>query len=545
MSQIVSCGGQELRDMFAAGSSWLEKSVPDINAINVFPVPDGDTGTNMFLTMRSTMEEADRAPLNNVAAVVKAMAQGALMGARGNSGVILSQFFRGLAKGLAEKESITGSDWALALSEASRTAYKGLSQPVEGTMLTVIRDASTAAEVAAQTDPDDLTIVAEAAVEAAKDSVAKTPLLLPVLREAGVVDAGGQGVYILLEGALRYLRGEMEEMQYRRPQMVTAALPLSPRAAELMAEPEEPYGYCTNFLLEGQKLDPDRIRKKLEDKGQSIVVVGDETTVRVHIHTYDPGSVIRYATSLGTLHQLQVQNMDDQHVGFVEMQRGKLPASDIAVVAVASGNGVREVLRSLGAAAVVSGGQTMNPSVQEILQAVESVPSQKVVLLPNNKNIIPTASQVQPLTSKEVAVVPTRTFPQGVAALIAFNYEDSLEKNAQAMEEAIATVKTVEVTNAVRDTQMKGLKVSKGQAIAIVDDEELVAAGDSVAEVVFEALDKAGVESAEVVTMYYGADVEVAQAEQIIQELRNKHPDKQVEIVSGGQPHYGYVVSLE
>lgn len=545
MNQIVSCGGQELRDMFAAGSSWLEKSVPDINAINVFPVPDGDTGTNMFLTMRSTMEEVDRAPLNNVAAVVKAMAQGALMGARGNSGVILSQFFRGLAKGLAEKESITGSDWALALSEASRTAYKGLSQPVEGTMLTVIRDASTAAEVAAQTDPDDLTIVAEAAVEAAKDSVAKTPLLLPVLREAGVVDAGGQGVYILLEGALRYLRGEMEEMQYRSPQMVTADLPLSPTAAELVVEPEEPYGYCTNFLLEGQKLDPDRIRKKMEDKGQSIVVVGDETTVRVHIHTYDPGSVIRYATSLGTLHQLQVQNMDDQHVGFVEMQRGKLPASDIAVVAVASGNGVREVLRSLGAAAVVSGGQTMNPSVQEILQAVESVPSQKVVVLPNNKNIIPTVSQVQPLTSKEVAVVPTRTFPQGVAALIAFSYEDSLKKNAQVMEEAIATVKTVEVTNAVRDTRMKGLKVSKGQAIAIVDDEELVAVGDSMAEVVFEALDKAGVESAEVVTMYYGADVEVAQAEQIIQELRNKHPDKQVEMVSGGQPHYGYIVSLE
>ena len=545
MSQIVSCGGQELRDMFAAGSSWLEKSVPDINAINVFPVPDGDTGTNMFLTMRSTMEEADRAPLNNVAAVVKAMAQGALMGARGNSGVILSQFFRGLAKGLAEKESITGSDWALALSEASRTAYKGLSQPVEGTMLTVIRDASTAAEVAAQTDPDDLTIVAEAAVEAAKDSVAKTPLLLPVLREAGVVDAGGQGVYILLEGALRYLRGEMEEMQYRSPQMVTADLPLSSTAAELIAEPEEPYGYCTNFLLEGQKLNLDKIRKKLEDKGESLVVVGDEATVRVHIHTYDPGSVIRYATSLGTLHQLQVQNMDDQHVGFVEMQRGKLPASDIAVVAVASGNGVREVLRSLGVAAVVPGGQTMNPSVQEILQAVESVPSQKVVLLPNNKNIIPTAFQVQPLTSKEVAVVPTRTFPQGVAALIAFNYEDSLGKNAQAMEETIATVKTVEVTNAVRDTQLKGLKVSKGQAIAIVDDEELVAAGDSMAEVVFEALDKAGVESAEVVTMYYGADVEVAQAEQIIQELRNKHPDKQVEIVSGGQPHYGYIVSLE
>ena len=545
MTQIVFCRGEDLRGMFDAGSRWLEKSVPDINAINVFPVPDGDTGTNMLLTMRSTMEEAARAPLNDLTSVVKAMAQGALMGARGNSGVILSQFFRGLAKGLTEKESITGRDWALALSEASRTAYNGLSQPVEGTMLTVIRDASAAAEVAAQANPDDMTSVMGAVVKAARDSVARTPLLLPVLREAGVVDAGGQGIYILLEGALRYLRGEMEEMQYRRPQMVTADLPVGSAAAELAVEPGEPYGYCTNFLLEGQKLNLDRIRKKLEGEGQSLVVVGDETTVRVHIHTYDPGSVIRYATSLGTLHQLQVQNMDDQHVGFVEMQREKLPASDVAVVAVAAGNGVKEVLQSLGAAAVVPGGQTMNPSVQEILEAVESVPSQKVVLLPNNKNIISTASQVQPLTSKEIAVVPTRTFPQGVAALIGFNYEGGLQENARAMEEAIATVKTVEVTKAVRGTQIKGLKISKGQAIAIVDDEELVAAGDSAAEVLFEALDKVGVEAAEVVTLYYGVDVQAADAEQIVRELRGKLPEKQVEMVSGGQPHYSYVVSLE
>ena len=545
MTQIVSCGGQQLKDMFAAGSDWLEKSVPDINAINVFPVPDGDTGTNMLLTMRSTMEEAARAPLQSVTTVAKAMAQGALMGARGNSGVIMSQFFRGLAKGLDVKESITGSDWALALSEASRMAYTGLSQPVEGTMLTVMRDAATAAELAAQASPEDLTGVAEAAVKAAKDSVARTPLLLAVLREAGVVDAGGQGVYILLEGALRYLKGEMEEIQLRKPQMVTADLPLSSTAAELVAGSEEPYGYCTNFLLEGQKLNPDKIRKKLEDKGQSLVVVGDETMVRVHIHTYDPGNIMRYATTLGTLHQIQVQNMDDQHVGFVEMQQERLPTSDIAVVAVASGSGMKEVLQSLGAAAVVPGGQTMNPSVQEILQAVESVPSQKIILLPNNKNIILTASQVQPLTSKEVAVVPTRTLPQGVAALIAFNYEGTLEENAQAMQEATATVKTVEVTKAVRNTQIKGLKMKKGQAIAIVDDEEIVAAGDSMAEVLFEAIEKAGTELAEVVTLYYGVAVETAQAEQIVEELHSKYPEKQVEMVSGGQPHYDYIVSLE
>jgi len=443
------------------------------------------------------------------------------------------------------KGSITGRDWALALSEASRTAYKGLSEPVEGTMLTVMRDAATAAEVAAQASAEDLTDVVEASVKAAKDSVARTPLLLPVLREAGVVDAGGQGVYVLLEGALRYLKGEMEEIQLRKPQMVTADLPLGSQAGQLVAESEEPYGYCTNLLLEGQKLNPDKIRKKLEDRGESIVVVGDETMVRVHIHTYDPGSIIRYATSLGTLHQIQVQNMDDQHVGFVEMQRGKLPASDIAVIVVASGNGMREVVQSLGTAAVIAGGQTMNPSVQEILQVVEAVPSQKIILLPNNKNIILTASQVQPLTSKEVAVIPTRTMPQGVAALIAFNYEGSLEENAEAMEESMATVKTVEITKAVRNTQIKGLKMRKGQAIAIVDDEDIVAVGDSVAEVLFEAVAKAGIELAEVVTLYYGAEVETAQAEQVTEEIRNRYPGKQVEMVCGGQPHYDYIISLE
>ena len=545
MKQVRSCDGQEFRDMFAAGSSWLEKSVPDINAINVFPVPDGDTGTNMFLTMRSVMEEADRVSGSSVSDVAKAMAQGALMGARGNSGVILSQFFRGLAKGLDEKESATGSDLAAALDEACRAAYKGLSQPVEGTMLTVIKDAAKAAKEAARTAPDNLTGVAEAAVDAAKDSVARTPLLLDVLREAGVVDAGGQGIYVLLEGALRYLEGKVEEMRYRRPQVVTAELPVGPRATTLVAESEEPYGYCTNFLLEGHKLNPDKIRKKMESKGQSVVVVGDETTVRIHIHTYDPGDIIRYATSLGTLHQLQVQNMDDQHVGFVEMQKEKLPSSDIGVVAVAAGNGMREVFRSLGAAAIVTGGQTMNPSVQEILQAVEALPSQKIILLPNNKNIILAASQVQSLTSKEISVIPARTMPQGIAALIAFNYEGGMKENVQVMEDAVATVKTVEITESARSTQLQGLKIKKGQAIAILDDDKLLAVNDNMEEVLFEALDKAGIDSAEVVTVYYGADIEEAQAEQVAQKIRDKNHEKQVETVSGGQPHYRYIVSLE
>jgi DAK2 domain fusion protein YloV len=545
MKQVLSCSGQEFKDMFAAGSSWLEKSVPDINAINVFPVPDGDTGTNMFLTMRSVMEEADRVSDQSVASVAKAMAQGALMGARGNSGVILSQFFRGLAKGLDEKESITGSDLATALGEAARAAYKGLSQPVEGTMLTVVKDASKAAEEAARRNPDNLTKVAEAAVNEARDSVARTPLLLDVLREAGVVDAGGQGIYVLLEGALRYLEGSAEEMRYRRPQMVAAEIRAGGQASPILAEKEEPYGYCTNFLLQGSKLDPDKLRKRLENKGQSVVVVGDDSTIRVHIHTYDPGSIIRYATSLGTLHQLQVQNMDDQHVGFVEMQKDRLPSADMSVVAVAIGNGMKEVFRSLGAAAIVSGGQTMNPSVQELLQAVDSVPSQKVILLPNNKNIILAASQVHSLTSKEIAVIPTKTMPQGIAALISFNYEGGLGENVESMNESITEVKTVEITEAARSTQVQGLKIKKGQFIAIIDDENLVTAGNNPEDVLFEALDKAGISSMEVVTLYYGADVEASQAEETVKEIRRKFGDKQVEMVSGGQPNYRYIVSLE
>ncbi|HEX7363845.1 MAG TPA: DAK2 domain-containing protein [Dehalococcoidia bacterium] len=545
MKQIVTCTGQEFKDMFAAGSSWLEKTVPDINAINVFPVPDGDTGTNMFLTMRSVMEEADRVSDNSVASVAKAMAQGALMGARGNSGVILSQFFRGLAKGLDDKETINGSDFAAALAEASRAAYKGLSQPVEGTMLTVIKDASKVAEEVAKTDGDNLTKVAEAAVNEARDSVSRTPNLLPVLREAGVVDAGGQGIYVLLEGVLRYLEGSAEEMRYRRPQMVAAQTPAAAEASPLAVEREEPYGYCTNFLLQGHKLDPDKIRKRLENKGQSLVVVGDEATIRVHIHTYDPGSIIRFATSLGTLHQLQVQNMDDQHVGFVEMQKDRLPSLEISVVSVAIGSGMKEVFRSLGAAAIVSGGQTMNPSVQELLQAVESVPSQKVILLPNNKNIVLAASQVHSLTTKEVAVIPSRTMPQGIAALIAFNYEGGMEENVQSMNEAIAAVKTVEITRAARATQLQGLKIKNGQFIAIIDDDNLVAAGDDLNVVLFEGINKAGIGSAEVVTVYHGEDIESSQAEQLAAQLRTKYDDKQVEVVSGGQPNYSYVISLE
>jgi len=547
MTQKASYGGRELRDMFGVGINWLEKSIDDVNAINVFPVPDGDTGTNMFLTMRSLMEEADRALDQSVSEVAKSMAQGALMGARGNSGVILSQIFRGMAKQLEGKDNMNGAEWAQALAEASRVAYKGLSKPTEGTILTVMKDIANTAEKAAAENPDDMVGMMEACHSAAEESVARTPLLLPVLREAGVVDAGGQGLCILFEGMLKYLKGEADERAGIKPVVITSTVARTgpPPQIDIAPEDEVPYGYCTNFLLEGTKLSPEKIKARLEDKGESLVVVGDEGTVRVHIHTYDPGSVLRYATALGTLHQIQIQNMDDQHVGFLEMQREKKPKVDTAIVVVAAGDGMKEVFTSLGATYVVSGGQTMNPSVRDILQAVESIDSDKVIVLPNNKNIILTAAQVPEIAKRKVSVIPTRTMPQGVAALLAFNYETSLEENVAQMTEAVSHVKTVEVTNAVRSTQFNGLKIVEGQAIAIVDDENLVAAGDDAIDVLYRGLEKADIGSAEIITVYYGGDATPEEAERVMNDLKKKYSDKQIEVVNGGQPHYSYAVSLE
>jgi len=530
--------------MFAAATTWLEKSVSDIDALNVFPVPDGDCGTNMLLTMRSCIEEAYRAPDRSASAVAQAMAKGALMGARGNSGVILSQIWRGLAQGLAEKESFTGSDLVDALLQASMMAYKGLSNPVEGTILTVVREASSAAQAQAASGRDDLISVMEAIVNAAKESVANTPSLLPVLREAGVVDAGGQGLYTILEGALHYLKGEVEQMQFRKPWMIASNIPLAVKMPQMLTAEEVPYGYCTEFLLKGDKLDPDKLRIKLAKKGQSLIVVGDESTVRVHIHTEKPGNVIGYATSLGTMHQVSIRNMDEQHQDYLEMQKERAPAVDIATIAVVPGDGLSDVFRSLGVTAIVSGGQTMNPSTKDLLQAVGSVVSDKVIILPNNKNIVLTAEQVQSLTEKSIKVVPTETIPQGVAALLAFDYEADFETNTQLMNKAKSAVRSIEVTRAVRSTQLGGLNIKKKQAIGFLDG-DLVAVGDNITDVLNEVLARLDLDGAEVVTIYYGADTGPADAEQVSVTIREQHPQLQIEVVHGDQPHYNYIVSVE
>jgi uncharacterized protein len=542
MKRIETNDGAAFRDMFSAATGWLEKSVSDIDALNVFPVPDGDTGTNMLLTMRSAVEEAYKVTDTSAFAVAQAMSKGALMGARGNSGVILSQIWRGMAQGMGKKESFTGRDFAEAFLQASKVAYKGISNPVEGTILTVIREAAQAGQSFAANNGTDLGEVMNAIVEAANKSLANTPNLLPVLKDAGVVDAGGQGLYTILEGALRYLRGEGEQMQFRKPQMVASNITVPARLQPVNMK-EEPFGYCTEFLLQGQKIDPDKLRDKLKKHGESLIVVGDQANVRVHIHTLDPGTVLHFVTPLGTIHQVSIRNMDEQHEDYLAMQKHRLPVTNVSIIAVAPGDGIKDVFSSLGAY-VIPGGQTMNPSTKDILQGVEAAISDKVIVLPNNKNIILTAGQVQALTKKSIKVVPTKTVPQGVAALLAFDYESDFETNAKVMEKARTLVRTVEITRAIRTTKMGTLKIKKNQAIGLLDT-DLVAVGNSAVNVLNQVLDKIDLDESEVVTVYYGQGIEQADAESIGDSIREKHANLQIEVVKGGQPHYEYIISIE
>jgi DAK2 domain fusion protein YloV len=384
----------------------------------------------------------------------------------------------------------------------------------------------------------------EAVVDAANESVANTPTLLPVLKEAGVVDAGGQGLFTILDGALRYLRGEAEQMQFRKPQIIASSIPQPVKLSRLTVMDEVPFGYCTEFLLKGEELNPDEIRTKLQKKGQSLIVVGDENTARVHIHTLDPGSIIRYATSLGTMHQVSIRNMDEQHQDFLEMQKERMPAVDVATVAVVAGDGLEEVFTSLGVTAIVPGGQTMNPSTKDILQAVKIVASDKVIILPNNKNVVLTAKQVPSLTDKKVEIVPTQTIPQGVAALLTFDYEADFETNAQLMKEATSKVKTIEITHAVRSAQLNGLKIKKKQSIGLLDG-ELLAGGNNPSDVLLKILAKLDLKKMAIITIYYGADTQQTEAEQVSANIRDRYPQLQVEVVRGGQPHYNYIVSIE
>ncbi len=541
---VKKMDGIGLLEALQAGSAWLQRHIDAINALNVFPVPDGDTGTNMSLTMKAALAEVGDERLTHIGQMADVVAHGALMGARGNSGVILSQILRGLARALENNTEMGSSLLAEALSEGASTAYKGVMKPVEGTILTVAREAAAAAEHQAAVG-GSLRQVLAAAYEEAEASLLRTPDLLPVLAEAGVVDAGGTGYARILEGWLRYMDGES-----------VGTAQLIDEAVEHVAAFQGGYNYDTQFLIKGNGLDVAEIRAAMGTFGDSVVVAGDESLVKVHVHCDLPGQALDYGVTLGDVTDVVIENMELQYREFMAKQEARnqkpslpsLPVAQapdgIAVIAVASGDGLQRVFESLGVAAVIEGGQTMNPSTQEILEAIDQVPSEDVIVLPNNSNIILAAQQAKELATKRVAVVPTRTLPQGISALLAFNYQTDLKSNVAFMKEACDHVATAEITCAVRSVQVNGLSIEEGQVIGLVDG-DLVTAGSSAKEVLPVLLDRMDVANAEIITVYYGEDVTEAQAQALAQQVQETCQDAEMEVLDGGQAHYWYIISAE
>src|SRR5579884_2029711 len=556
--------GQDLKKAMLAGAAWLEERREAINALNVFPVPDGDTGSNMSKTLQAAIRDIADSSETSAGVIAAKLAHGALLGARGNSGVILSQTLRGLAQGLEKKATFTATDLADAMQESERMTYRAVIKPVEGTILTVIRKSAEAAKRSAERD-DDLVGLMQEVVTAARQAVAETPELLPILKQAGVVDSGGQGYCTILEGIWRYIRGEASQVAPPAgPVGIITPSAVVPAKAAATQEPavmkgrvkiEEEYGYEVVFLLKGEKLDVETIRQTIIDMGGvSTVVAGDDRMLKVHTHTEWPGKILDYGVSLGSLLDINIENLQEQSLNYAaesaaehaaeEEDRTESETTRIATVAVVSGAGFEKVFQGLKVSAIVPGGRTMNPSIEELLSAVESVAAQQVIILPNNGNVIMSAEQVSGLTQKEVCVVPTKTLCQGIAALLGFNYEADFAINCKTMTEAARHIQTAEITTAVRSAQIGGVHVREGDYIGVING-DLAVAGQNMDLVIQDTLQRMHIDNYEIVTLYYGQDVNTEQAQEIARRIKQAHSHLEIEVVNGGQPYYAYIFSAE
>ncbi|NJO06379.1 MAG: DAK2 domain-containing protein [Chloroflexaceae bacterium] len=541
-----SWDGNHFLQAFRAGEQWLLQHVPHLNQLNVFPVPDGDTGTNMHLTLTAALYSV--VPAASCALVLDQVYRGALMGARGNSGVILSQILHGLAKGLSNHDVCGPEEFAQALRKGAESAYSSTSNPREGTILTVIRETSEAVKQAIREKRADMLTVLQTAVQAARDAVERTPELLQVLREANVVDAGGKGLYIILEGMLRWARGDslVEDAA-----VLDAQASIIPNIEELHGEDE--YGFCTNLLLKGINMPRAAMHQHFNEVGTSVVVVGDDSLLRVHVHTLRPGDILNYAMQFGEAIKIEIANMDQQRREIQEQQQhatstvplqSPTPTGRVGVVAVAPGAGFAEIFRSFGVEGIVSGGQTANPSTQELLAAVEQLAQDEVIILPNNSNILLAAEQAARMSSKRVAVVPSRTVPQGITAMVRFQPDDDLDENIATMLPELKHVVTAEVTTAVRDVTLGGVQVQAGHSIAVLDG-TLVAADSDIGVVIDTMLERIQMDQHEYITIYYGQRIAREQAHALAQRLQERYPDYTIELLSGGQPVYDYIFAAE
>ena len=530
--------GPGLRTGLQAGLDWLTANSEAIDRLNVFPVPDGDTGANMVLTFQAALEEVGKTISDSLSDVAGAAARGALLGARGNSGVILSQIVGGMAKGLKGLSECTPLQFANSLSKASEVAYDAVSKPVEGTMLTVIRHAASGAMEAAEEGGSVESVLAQA-TESAGKSVEDTPNRLAVLKEAGVVDAGGQGVFIILEGLLKHSRGEEIEgdIAFDRSEEAFAAFAQEHSGDE--------HGFCTQFLIRGSDLDVAGARADLESIADWAIVVGDPDLVRVHLHTERPGDILNYGVGLGELDRISIDNMDLQqieHFGGAAVPPSPV-VDDSNLVAIAMGQGFQNIFASLGAR-IVPGGQTMNPSAAQILEAIAACPGDGVVVLPNNSNVILAAKQAAAESPKDVAVAETVTVPHGIAAALAYNPNGDLSGNRDNLVEALDAVVVLEITKAVRDSQVGGLDVREGDFVGLLDG-KLSASGETVEAVLRGLFDEIGDLEVELATIYRGAGLEGADAGVVTDTIEAAFPDVEFEIADGGQPHYDYIISLE
>jgi len=565
-----TCDGAGLLAAFRAGVDNLESHVDEINSLNVYPVPDGDTGSNMYATVKAALDEADAVTDVSVERVAAAISFGALMGARGNSGVITSQIFRGMADALAGKARFNGLDLAHALTRGAKSAYGAVAKPVEGTILTVIRESAEAAVVAAERS-NDIETVLTATVEGAEKSVARTPSLLAILREAGVVDSGGQGVYRLFQGALLHLVGGAAVGS------ATGRTRAAAKPSALVAHADEGFGYETMFLLQantGRPLDLDAIRDHLESIGESVLVAGDARALKVHVHNERPDEVIAYGLSAGSLSRISVENLDNQardvrearataftatdagaaapegqRAGAETSTNGETPETPLrpgpAIVAVVAGDGLARVFESFGVDQIVSGGQSANPSTGELLRVARLARAREVLLLPNNPNVRLAAEQAAKVCEdKRLVVVPTRNAAEGIAALLALDPTLDAAANAGPMTEASRAIQSVQITEAVRNATIGGKKVKHGQTIALDPDDGLVAVDGNRDKAVLEAV-AAFKPGFELITLYYGADSTLTEAEDIARKIGAATTGAEVEVVHGGQPHYRYLISAE
>ena len=543
-----------LQKMFLAGAANLEAKKEFINELNVFPVPDGDTGTNMTLTILSAAKEVKALENPDMVAIAKAISSGSLRGARGNSGVILSQLLRGFTKAIREHKEIDTITLAKACERATATAYKAVMKPKEGTILTVAKGASQKAAELAETTEDLDTFISEV-INYAQEVLEKTPEMLPVLKEAGVVDSGGQGLLEVMRGAYDAFQGK--EIDYSAIEAGAGTKMVKPSE---QAETEIKFGYCTEFIIMLEKeftaKDETEFKAYLESIGDSIVCVADDDIVKIHVHTNDPGLAIQRALTYGQLSRMKIDNMREEHQERLIKDAEKLaaqqaeakkaePRKEVGFIAVSIGEGMNEIFRELGADYIIEGGQTMNPSTEDMLNAIDQVNAEHIFILPNNKNIILAANQAQTLTEdKDIIVVPSKTVPQGITAIINYMPDADAQTNLEAMIEGIGNVKTGQVTYAVRDTHIDDKEIHEGDIMGI-GDSGILAVGQSVEETTKEMLAQLVDEDTELISLYYGQDVQEESAENFAQEIEDLYPDVDVDVHSGGQPIYYYVLSVE